>query len=307
MSVLTARASPADMRAARLARFAAPVTAATTASTAIMRPALPHATTSSTAPRTTIDTAPRAATTAPRTTTDTAPRAATTTTDAASLFRMGFDAEDVGRALVATQGDAAAALQLLQKPATPASPPAPIETEDDEEKELALAIQMSLQQAPAKAAPRVTTDANPLWSPPRYVPAADGGGAKTLSLVEQVRVRDGGYAWQPAQAFLDTGNQHMTIVDARYAARHALYRGDTAIPALHGAGLGQAERWTTLRGVVPGVTSRAPVVTLALSIRGQDMLVQAAVSELGHQDLLLGVDVLDKLFASGYRIGAGSM
>ena len=53
---------------------------------------------------------------------------------------------------------------------------------------------------------------------------------------------------------------------------------------------------------------RAPCITIQLRLRGQDFVVQAAVSELGGgTDLLLGVDVLERLFAAGFRIGAGSV
>merc|ERR1719231_605581 len=103
----------------------------------------------------------------------------------------------------------------------------------------------------------------------------------------------------------------MTLVDPSFAARHAIYRPDAAAALLGrggGGGFGTAERWTTIRGVVPGASSRAPVVTLALKVRDQEMLIEAAVSEMpGHDDLLIGADVLQKLFEAGFRIGAGSM
>lgn len=249
--------------------------------------------------------------------------------DAAALFRMGFEPEAVGRALVSTQGDPVKAFSLLSAP--PSADAGSSDTTAEEEDDLALAISMSLehpkqppqpQQAserPAgpqqagveQAGPQRTRrqalsaeSVNPLWAPSRYVPPSNSGGTQLLSLVENVKVRDGGYAWQRGKAFLDTGNQHMTIIDSAFAARHSIYRPDSvmAVP-----GLGQAERWTTIRGVVPGVSSRAPCVTIALSIRDQEYLIQAAVSELGSHDLLLGVDVLDRLFAAGFRIGQGSM
>lgn len=154
-----------------------------------------------------------------------------------------------------------------------------------------------------------TSSTNELWAPPRYLPAEGADalrvhGGHTLSLVENVEVRDGGYCWQRGTAFLDTGNQHMTIIDRRFAARHAIFQ---ETPAAF-AGLGQAERWTTLHGVVPGASSRAPVVTIALKLRGEEFVIQAAVSDMGSgHDLLLGVDVLGRMFASGYHIGSGSM
>jgi len=241
---------------------------------------------------------------------------------AVELFSMGFSDAQVGSALVACRGDAQRALALLQA-----------EDESSEEKELERAIQLSLapdesmtptarETQPsltaedpdttttheAQHAQLPSTSANPFWAPPRYVPAGERsvGGPRTLNLVELVEIRDGGYEWQRARAFLDTGNQLMTLVDTNFASRHAVYRpSHTALGC--DTRFGQAERWTTIRGVVPGVSSRAPVVTIALKVRDEEFLIQAAVSELGTHDLLLGTDVLGRLFASGFRIGAGSM
>jgi len=184
-----------------------------------------------------------------------------------------------------------------------------------EEEQLELAIRMSLGKdtnagSSNDCRPALSSASNPMWEPPRYLPAEGADalrvhGTHTLSLVEQVEVRDGGYSWQWGTAFLDTGNQHMTIIDRRFAARHGIYR-DTHTGAFGGAT--QAERWTTLHGVVPGASSLAPVVTIALRLRGEDFIIQAAVSDMGGgHDLLLGVDVLGRMFASGFRIGSGSM
>jgi hypothetical protein len=235
-------------------------------------------------------------------------------TDAAALFQMGFDPEHVGRALTQSKGDLWQALKILRatKPTKLSTSESIEEEHEEEDADLALAIEMSLSQPsvaessslPASHAPKRAGDSsssNPLWDPPRYAPAGGSDalrviGGKTLSLVEAVQVRDGGYAWQPATAFLDTGNQHMTIVDTRYAELHAIHVR------------GEAERWTTLQGVVPGASSRAPCVTIALKVRGEEFIIQAAVSSMGgRHDLLLGVDVLGRLFASGFQIGAGSM
>jgi predicted aspartyl protease len=123
-------------------------------------------------------------------------------------------------------------------------------------------------------------------------------------------VRDGGYSWQPATAFLDTGNQHKTIIDTDYARRHAIYRPASEAAAIFGeatGSFGQAESWTTVNGVVPGASVRAPVVTIGLKIRGEEYLIPAIVSEMKGHDLLLGVDVLTRLFNSGFQIGAGSV
>jgi len=236
------------------------------------------------------------------------------TIDSEALFHLGFYPEAVGRALVSTRGDAAAALKVLQRQADGVSKEkaAPAEEAiDDEARQLELALKMSLE--PAKKAPRPSTSssgANPLWQPPRYLPAGHSveRGSKTLSLVESVRVRDGGYAWQAASAFLDTGNQAITLIDPVFAARHAIYKPDAAAALLGTAtGFGQAERWQTIRGVVPGASTRAPVVTVALKVRDQEMTIQAAVSEMHGHDLLLGADVIARLFEAGFRLGAGSM
>jgi len=261
------------------------------------------------------------------------------TIDAAALFRMGFDADAVGRALISTQGDPVKALEALiahTHASTFSSsdvdtPSASELASAEDDPGLALALALSLEQSrltatnpnqlpethptrqthpvpegrptpetrPTRASVTATTAVNPLWAPSRYVPASNSSEALLLNLVETVEVRDGGYGWQHGRAFLDTGNQLMTIVDTRFAARHSIYRAES--------GFGQAERWTTIRGVVPGVSSRAPCVTIALKIRDQDFLIQAAVSDLGSHDLLLGVDVLDRLFTAGFRIGQGSM
>lgn len=136
---------------------------------------------------------------------------------------------------------------------------------------------------------------NCLVSPPRYLPPPESM-SKVLSIREMLEVRDGGFSWQQASALLDTGNSHCTIIDDGFAMRHALYSpsGDRQF--------GQAERWTTLHGVVPGVSSNAPVVTIQLRIRGHTFTIPCAISALGSQDVLVGVDVLSQLFAAGFRI-----
>lgn len=251
--------------------------------------------------------------------------------DAAALFTMGFEPEEVGSALVSTRGDAVQALELLgkrQRVSAPAStdeehtspnPKEPAHASTDEhaspdpkefdDEDLALALKMSMEKPDRSSS---SPDSNPLWNPPRYVPAcaAASSSDKTLSLVERVEVRDGAYGWQQATAFMDTGNQHMTIVDSRFARRHAIFLPDDAATQFggnRGSGWGQAERWTTLHGVVPGASSRAPCVTIALKVRGEEFIIQAAVSEMGGHDLLIGVDVLRRLFASGFKIDSGSI
>lgn len=246
-----------------------------------------------------------------------------TSVDAADLFRMGFEPADVGKALVQTWGNANAALAILRT--APSVEPAlgrvedddhadkeeNPDTKDEEARELELALKMSLETPlrPAKAPRSSAAAGNPLWAPPRYIPAGNAleAGPRTLNLIESVHVRDGGYGWQSARAFLDTGNQAMTLVDSRFAERHAIYKKENA-PLLSGSSFGMAERWTTIRGVVPGASTRAPVVTIALKVRDQEMLVPAAVSDPGgSHDLLLGADVIGRLFEAGFRLGAGSM
>jgi len=375
MAVLTSRPQAADLRARRLAKFSAHAPAQ-------QRQVL--------APES-------AAASALTTPSATDPAETKETVTSTSLFTMGFPPEAVGRALVATRGDAPGALRLLHadassvaataqtsatgsvaasapaaaSPSTAASTSAPATTstsaaaassahahqedededEDEMDEELQRALALSLvpldappadddtHKRPRRAAPDDTpsaaatsvappatsaappatsappTAANPLWAPPRYVPAhSEAAGPRTLSLVERVHVRDGGYTWQGALAFLDTGNQHMTLIDTAYARRHALYRGEEGAHAAlgsllggGGSGFGQAERWTTIQGVVPGASTRVPVVTIALKVRDVEMVIPCAVCEMGSHDLLIGKEVLGQLFASGFRIGAGSM
>jgi len=257
--------------------------------------------------------------------------------DASTLFTMGFEPESVGRALVATRGDVHQALAMLHsdsgthfasstRNAESERPVAAAAAEEDDDEELARAIQMSLEKQDCSTSlekvsnahtahpHEPTPDHNPLWNPPRYIPMGGADalrvvGGKTLSLIEDVEVRDAGYSWQRAKAFLDTGNQHITIVDTNFARKHAIYAPRESTPPMPwGTSFGQVERYVTIRGVVPGASSRAPCVTIALKIRGEEFIIQAAVSEMGPQyDLLLGVDVLGRLFTSGFQIGAGSM
>jgi len=153
-------------------------------------------------------------------------------------------------------------------------------------------------RSPSKR-PAVDTGTVP-WDPPRYKPAADEGlSEKTLRIKgELLEVRDGGYAWQRASCLLDTGNLAITVVDEAYARRHQIFVPGTS------SVFAAAEREVTLRGVVPGAEVRAPVVTVALRLRGRLFTLSVAISPLmGGEDVLLGVDVLEQLFAEGWRIG----
>ena len=138
--------------------------------------------------------------------------------------------------------------------------------------------------------------------PERYMPPVEAmGNERALSVRdERVFVRDGAYSLQRASALLDTGNSHMTIIDAAFARRHHIYTPDAP-----GVFTAPAE-WTTLRGVVPGATAeRVPVLTVRLTVREREFMVKAAISELpGSEQVLIGLDVLDGLFAEGFRIAA---
>ncbi|EOD36580.1 hypothetical protein EMIHUDRAFT_447005 [Emiliania huxleyi CCMP1516] len=249
--------------------------------------------------------------------------------DSIALFKMGFAPDAVGQALVSTRGDAGSALTLLEKEKRQAKAPTQVDSEppteakadahatpcaehaeQDEARELQLALHMSLQPDTAGASTSSSfrsagSSSNPLWEPPRYLPAGSiEAGPRTLGLLEHIQVRDGGYAWQGGTAFLDTGNQALTLIDPRFAEWHGVYRRGSGLGT---SAFGQAERWTTIRGVVPGAETRAPVVTVLLKLRDQEMLVQAAVSPCTGHDLLLGADVIRRLFEAGFRLGAGSM
>ena len=68
----------------------------------------------------------------------------------------------------------------------------------------------------------------------------------------------------------------------------------------------QAERWVTLHGVVPGASVTVPVVTAELRVRGHTFRLQVAVSELGGRtEVLVGIDVIERLWAAGVRIERG--
>ncbi|KAL1523577.1 hypothetical protein AB1Y20_018513 [Prymnesium parvum] len=136
-------------------------------------------------------------------------------------------------------------------------------------------------------------------SPPRYRPPA-AAADRSLRVRERIELCDGGAAWRQAEALLDTGNAHMTVLQPALAARLALYDPRA------GGMLSRPEAWTTLRGVVPGASVRAPVITVRLRVREHEFTVAAAVSELGgDEEVLLGMDVLQPLFASGFRISNG--
>ena len=59
----------------------------------------------------------------------------------------------------------------------------------------------------------------------------------------------------------------------------------------------------TLHGVVPGASVTVPVVTAELRVRGHTFRLQVAVSELGGRtEVLVGIDVIERLWAAGVRI-----
>ena len=62
----------------------------------------------------------------------------------------------------------------------------------------------------------------------------------------------------------------------------------------------------TLRGVVPDAAVRVPVVTVELQVRGHTFRQQVAVSELDPRtDVLVGIDIIESLWASGIRLEPG--
>ena len=59
----------------------------------------------------------------------------------------------------------------------------------------------------------------------------------------------------------------------------------------------------TLHGVVPGASVTVPVVTAELRVRGHTFRLQVAVSELGGRtEVLVGIDVIERLWAAGVRM-----
>ena len=86
-------------------------------------------------------------------------------------------------------------------------------------------------------------------------------------------------------------------MDEAFARRHRIF-----VPGASSV-FAQAEREVTLRGVVPGAETQAPVVTVALRLRGREFMLPVAISTLQGDDVLVGVDMLEQLFAEGWRIG----
>ena len=75
----------------------------------------------------------------------------------------------------------------------------------------------------------------------------------------------------PRTVWCTPGNESLTVVDAAFARRHGLYADGGASGVF-----AQAERWVTLRGVVPGATVTVPVVTAELRVRGHTFRMQVA-------------------------------
>ena len=128
--------------------------------------------------------------------------------------------------------------------------------------------------------------------PPRHqpVPAAMAGDAPLQVHGEEVTVHDGGYAPQRARAVLDTGNAHMTVIDEAFARRHSIYSSSFAPVG-----------YTTLRGI--NAETRAPVVLAVVTLRSREFRIRAAVSPLARMDVLVGMDILEALFAEGLALG----
>ena len=86
----------------------------------------------------------------------------------------------------------------------------------------------------------------------------------------------------------------MTVIDEAFARRHAIYAESSAFAPLG---------YTTLRGINPGAETRAPVVLAAVTLRGREFRIRAAVSPLTRMDILVGMDILEALFADGLALG----
>ena len=158
--------------------------------------------------------------------------------------------------------------------------------------------QVAKAARPCRSPARPVKSEDPL-SPSRYVPPAEREADKSVSRRDVLHVRDGSYEWQSASALFDTGNESLTVIDAAFARRHALFAKGSSVFA-------QAERWVTLRGVVPGATVQVPVVTVELRVRGHTFRQQVAVSELDPRtEVLVGIDIIESLWAAGIRIERG--
>ena len=143
-------------------------------------------------------------------------------------------------------------------------------------------------------------DATPSSASPHAAGDEPSAGAdrsdRVLNQSEQIELLDGRGKWQLATALLDTGNELMTCIDTSFAQVLGLYDSSSSIFA--------PQEHVTLRGIVPGATATAPVVTATLRMRGFEFKsLRVALTELGaNRPVLLGMDVLERLFASGLSI-----
>ena len=99
-----------------------------------------------------------------------------------------------------------------------------------------------------------------------YSPEAQGNLPHTTVVVPA-----SGVPYVPRTVRCTPGNESLTVVDAAFARRHGLYAEGGASGVF-----AQAERWVTLRGVVPGATVTVPVVTVELRVRGHTFRLQVA-------------------------------
>ena len=140
--------------------------------------------------------------------------------------------------------------------------------------------------------------------PSRYVPPPEHG-EHTLQVVGgRVTVHAAGQS-TTAIALLDTGNEHMTVIDESFARRHGIYApADGARQPRQRSVFAEAVReYTTLRGINPGAETRAPVITVSLTLRGRQFTIRTAISPLpGGHEVLVGLDVLRPLFAEGFVV-----
>ena len=172
--------------------------------------------------------------------------------------------------------------------------------EDDQQRSVAVAARLQrFEKEPARARRRrsplrAAPSRRAFDDPPRHHPAAATDDLRLQVHGEEVTVRDGGYEPQRARAVLDTGNAHMTVIDEAFARRHAIYAESSAFAPLG---------YTTLRGINMGAETRAPVVLAAVTLRGREFRIRAAVSPLTRMDILVGMDILEALFADGLALG----
>ena len=131
------------------------------------------------------------------------------------------------------------------------------------------------------------------------MPAAVDPSSRALQQVEQIGICDGRGQWQAVAALLDTGNEHLTCVDEQYAIGVGLWD-----PTGRSVTSSQTST-TTLRGIVPGAEATdVPVIHVKLRVGGVVFgPMRVALTQLeSSRPVLLGMDVLEEMFSSGFHI-----